>query len=50
MVDILAAAICRAHDRHIMCDADHISERFNMIRWIASYISPLGNDTPWIKG
>lgn len=38
------------HDRHIMHDAEHKSEKVEMVRWIASYILPTSDDTPWIEG
>lgn len=43
--DYILRAAC---DRNIMHDADHISERAEIARWIASYISLLGDDTPLI--
>lgn len=33
-----------------MCDAKHEIQRVEMARWIASYISPIGDGTPWIEG
>lgn len=36
-------------DRHIMWEVKHQHERVKMARWIVSYISPLGDATPWIK-
>lgn len=32
--------------RNITCDTKHRREKIEMSRWIASYISPLYDDTP----
>lgn len=39
-----------AHNQYIMWKVDHQCERFNIDRWIASYILPLGDATSWIEG
>lgn len=39
-----------SQEEHIMCDAKHEIQRVEMARWIASYISPIGDGTPWIEG
>ncbi|KAF3613621.1 hypothetical protein FXO37_36303 [Capsicum annuum] len=31
-------------------DREHRGQRVKMARWIADYISPLGDETPWIEG
>lgn len=33
-----------------MSDIDRLSERVEIMIWINRYISPLGNETPWIEG
>lgn len=35
-----------AYDSHAIKEADHRSER--LVRWIASYIPPLGMYAPWV--
>lgn len=34
----------------MMREMEQKRERVNMARWIVGYISPLGDETPWIKG
>lgn len=39
-----------SRDRNIMHDVKHQSERVKGEIWIIGYISPLGDDSPWIEG